>query len=201
MTSRHSPCLRPLIVPLMLAACAGPDGGSKASTVPPAPAPVQPGPVDPAPEVRVPPTKVLPTPWTAAFLGRAILLADRITIEGPAGLVEHCVMTLDDALFERTERPTADGLELILKPRGGTDGQELLRAQIDAWNLAAYKEIRMDLHAGMSEVIVTAEGNALWKDTDGTEKRGARLLFRGSVKGVSGVSGVSGVKESPAPGS
>jgi hypothetical protein len=53
----------------------------------------------------------------------------------------------------------------------------------------------MDLHAGMSEVIVTAEGNALWKDTDGTEKRGARLLFRGSVKGV------SGVKESPAPGS
>jgi len=176
--------LLPLVAPLMLAACVGTGGDSKASTVAPAPTPAPPGPADPAPEVRVPPTKVLPAPWTDAFSERAILLADRITIEGPAGLIEHLVMTLDDALFERTERPTADGLEVVLKIRGGGDGQELLRAQIDAWNLAAYKEIRMDLHAGLNEVTVTAEGDALWKDTDGGEQRSARLQFRGVVKRV-----------------
>ena len=176
--NRHLlPRLLPLVGPVMLVACAGPGGDSKASTVPPAPTPAE-----PAPKLRVPPTRILPTPWTDAFLGRAMLLADRITIEGPAGLVEHCVMTLDDALFERTERPTADGLEWVLKPRAGVGSQELLRAQIDAWRLAAFKEIRMDLRAGMREVIVTAEGNALWQDTDGTEKRGARLLFRGRVQ-------------------
>jgi hypothetical protein len=91
-------------------------------------------------------------------------------------------MTLDDALFERTERPTADGLEWVLRPRGSGGGQELVRAQIDAWKLAAYKEIRMDLRAGLKEVIVTAEGDALWKDTDGIEQRGAQLVFRGQVK-------------------
>ncbi|HIF42075.1 MAG TPA: hypothetical protein EYQ74_13410 [Planctomycetes bacterium] len=182
------PHLLPLVASLMLVACAGPGGDAKASAVPRAPATAAP---DPAPEGRVPPTRVLPTPWTDAFLGRAILLADLITIEGPAGLVEHCVMTLDDALFERTELPTTDGLELVLKHRAGTNGQELLRAQIDAWNLAAYKEIRMVLRAGLSEVIVTAEGNALWKDTDGTEQRGPRLLFRGQVRNGSHVDGAS----------
>ena len=184
MNARPIACLLSLVAPVMLAACAGTGGASKASTAAPAPLPAPPVPVDPAPEVRVPPTRVLPAPWTDAFSERAILLADRILIEGPAGLIEHLVMTLDDALFERTERPTADGLEVVLKFRGDGDGQGLLRAQIDAWNLAAYKEIRMDLHAGLNEVTVTAEGNALWKDTDGGEKRSARLQFRGPVKSV-----------------
>ena len=174
MNTRSIACLLSLVAPVMLAACAGTGGASKASTAAPAPRPAPPGPVDPAPEVRVPPTRVLPAPWTDAFSERAILLADRILIEGPAGLIEHLVMTLDDA----------DGLEVVLKFRGDGDGQGLLRAQIDAWNLAAYKEIRMDLHAGLNEVTVTAEGNALWKDTDGGEKRSARLQFRGPVKSV-----------------
>lgn len=182
MNPHHLSSLIPLVASLIIVSCAGPGGESKASSVPPAPTPGTQEGVDSPPEVPAPPTRVLPTPWTDAFLGRALVLADRITVEGPAGLVEHCVMTLDDALFERTERPTADGLEWVLRPRGSGGGQELLRAQIDAWNLVAYKEIRMDLRAGLKEVIVTAEGDALWKDTDGTEQRGARLLFRGQVK-------------------
>ena len=199
MNPRPLPRPLPLLLPLLLLACAAPAGDSKASSGPPEPAPGPGPPSDPAPGSPAPPPRVLPAPWTDAFVVRAILLADSITIEGPVGLLEHCVMTLDDNLFERTERPTADGLQLVLKPRGSGAAQPLLRAQIEAWSLAAYEEIRMDLRAGLKQVTVTARGNALWQDTDGNERRGAQLVFRGPVEMAPGPA-VPPPAESPSEG-
>ncbi|GEM_PF-1788091 len=172
-------------IPLILVACAGPGQQSKASTGPEGGAPTQAGGSAGEQAPRQRPLTVEATPWTSKFMQRSLLLADEISITGPVGLMDHCVMTLDDALFERTELPTPDGLQLILRPRPGTGGEDLLRAQIDAWNLAAYKEIRMDLRAGDTEVVVTARGSAVWQNTDGSEQRASHLMFSGSVQGAS----------------
>ncbi len=111
---------------------------------------------------------------------RAVLLADRITVEGPAGLVEHCVMTLDDSLFSREEISVPGGVDQVLRPHPGIPAHTVLRAQLDAWQLAAFQELRISLRPAAPDVTVTARGDAVWQHTNGEEMR-AKVWSRRAV--------------------
>lgn len=122
-------------------------------------------------------------PWTDYFGGAAILVADRIRIEGPPGLLEHLVLRADDDLFERTVKTTPEGLLQTLRPRQLAEGgRELARGQLDAWQLAATGEIVALERPGDVPVSVVAEGEAFWRDPDGEQRRGSRLAFEASVQ-------------------
>tara|TARA_R110002126_G_scaffold194901_1_gene342882 strand:- start:1267 stop:1935 length:669 start_codon:yes stop_codon:yes gene_type:complete len=121
-----------------------------------------------------------PAPWTLAFQEGAMLLADRVTIEGPAGLLEHFVMRGDDSLFERVTKTTAAGFVQVLRPRN--DVFDPAKAHLDRWNLNALYELRAIENPAFTEVKVTAEGNAIWRSTDGETQRGAKLEFLGHIE-------------------
>jgi hypothetical protein len=145
---------------------------------------VSPGPGEPPPAVEAPELRpdAEPTPWTEEFLAPAVLMADRILVEGPAGLFEHAVARGDDALFERSVTVVPEGLRQVVRPRASGQQPEIVRAQLDAWQLAAFREVvfleRVDPDAA---VVVRALGDAVWRDTDGNEQREAQLTFRGEV--------------------
>jgi hypothetical protein len=121
-----------------------------------------------------------PAAWTLAFQEGAMLLADRVTIEGPAGLLEHFVMRGDDALFERVTKTTSVGFVQIIRPRENVF--DPAKAHLDRWNLNALFEMRAIENPAFTEVKVTAEGNAIWRSTDGDTQRGATLIFKGQIE-------------------
>lgn len=122
-------------------------------------------------------------PWTDYFDGAAVLVADRIRIEGPPGLLEHLVLRADDDLFERTVKTTPEGLLQTLRPRQLAEGgRELARGQLDAWQLAATGEIVALERPGDVPVSVVAEGEAFWRDPNGEQRRGSRLAFEAPVE-------------------
>ncbi|HIG87897.1 MAG TPA: hypothetical protein EYQ25_12750 [Planctomycetes bacterium] len=117
-----------------------------------------------------------PAAWTQEFLRPATLLADRIRIEGPHGLLDHLVVRSDDQYFLRTAKATTAGLLQVTRPRSSAGG-ELVGAQLDRWQLGAFEEISVLVNPALTSVRVVAEGDAFWRTPDGTEKRGARLAF------------------------
>ena len=121
-----------------------------------------------------------PMPWTDAFQGGAMLLANRIRIVGPPGLLEHFVMRGDDELFERSTKTTEQGLVLTVRPRPGV--LDPAKAHLDRWNLNAMVELVATENPGATEVVVTAEGQAILRTTDGASQTGARLTFRGEIQ-------------------
>ncbi len=125
--------------------------------------------------------KTQPVAWTQDFLQPATILADRIRIEGPHGLLDHLVVRSDDQYFLRTAKATAAGLLQVTRPRSSAGG-ELVGAQLDRWQLSAFEEISVLVNPGLSSVRVVAEGDAFWRTPDGTEKRGARLAFDKPVR-------------------
>jgi hypothetical protein len=117
-----------------------------------------------------------PAAWTQEFLRPATLLADRIRIEGPQGLLDHLVVRSDDQYFLRTAKATAAGLLQVTRARSSAGG-ELVGAQLDRWQLRAFEEISVLVNPALTSVRVVAEGDAFWRTPDGKEKRGARLAF------------------------
>ena len=63
---------------------------------------------------------------------------------------------------------TADGAALIAVGHNGA---------IDAWTLAAIVEISALERVDGSSISIVAEGDAVWRDRDGQEQRGSRLVF------------------------
>lgn len=122
-----------------------------------------------------------PLAWTSAFLQPATLLADRIRIEGPNGLLEHLVVRSDDKYFLRTAKATTAGLLQVTRARSSAGG-ELVGGQLDRWQLSAFEEISVLIHPGLKEVRVVAEGDAFWRTPNGSEQRGAQLSFTKPVK-------------------
>jgi hypothetical protein len=111
----------------------------------------------------------------------ATLLADRIRIEGPEGLLEHLVVRSDDEYFLRTARTSSEGLLQVTRARSSAGG-ELVGGQLDRWQLSAFEEISVLIHPGLQTVRVVAEGEAFWRTPDGSEQRGSRLSFDKPVK-------------------
>lgn len=167
---------------LFLAACSAPQPGVQPASVAPAADDLAARPELLSPEEAALRPDAEPTRWTEAFLKPAVVVAESIIVEGPAGLFEHTVARGDDVLFERSVSVTPEGLRQVVRPRAGGFEGEVVRAQLDAWQLAAFREVifleRVDPNA---PVIVRAVGNAMWRDTDGNVQRQPQLSFRGDV--------------------
>ena len=162
------------IVPLLflLAACAA------------SPSSIQPGVSEPAPAPRARRAPAQPTPWTDAFLTPAVLMADTILVEGPPGLFEHAVCRADDALLLRKVETLPEGRLQTVRPRPESPELDVVRAQLDAWQLAAFREVAfLERVDPAVPVRVIATGEAVWRDTDGNERRDFRLIFEGELPG------------------
>jgi hypothetical protein len=107
-----------------------------------------------------------------------VLVADEIVIEGPPGLIDHVALRQDEETTIYATRTVPEGLLQELAARAGT-GVEV-RAQLDAWSLAAFRRIIVLQRSGDVPVSVRATGGAFWAAADGSgEKREDRLLFTG----------------------
>ncbi len=126
------------------------------------------------------PRERTPSPWTDAFAGHGMLLATNIRIEGPDGLLEHVVIRADDSLYERSVLTTSEGFLQITRSRA--PGTDLVRGQIDGWQIAAYDAVHVLERPGATQVVVTAEGDAVFQDTLGGEERSGRLVFVGALQ-------------------
>jgi len=119
-------------------------------------------------------------PWTQRFMTPAVLVADRILIEGPPDLLDHVAIRQEPELFRYTTETTAEGLrqEVVRLPTAG--GSEI-RAQLDTWSLGALQTLVVLQRPGEVAVTVRAVGNAVCIPTGGAEveQRAAQLEFRG----------------------
>ncbi len=140
-----------------------------------------------------------PKPWTDAFQYKAILLADRNRIEGPVGLIDHVAVRSDDALFRRTSETLPEGFLQRTVPlqtnKGSTDQTYLVRGQLDAWQLTALMEVVVLERPGDVPVTVIAEGDVVWRDRDGGERRQNRLVWIGEIGQVAVPSAASAERE------
>lgn len=122
----------------------------------------------------------LPTrAWTSAFQRPAVLVADEIFIEGPPDLVDHVALRQDDESTIYATKTVPEGLrqELAARPELGVE----VRAQLDAWSLAALRRITVLARPGEGPVTVRARGSAFWAAADGSgERRENELVFQGS---------------------
>jgi len=170
----------PLLVPLALAlalACAGPRPDR--SSVSPV------GPVAAGGDVEAEPVQREPEPppaWTEAFLRNSALLADRVHVEGPHGLLHHIAVVSDQESFEHSTETRAEGLVQITRVREDLTYPPQIRAQLDQMTIMALRELVVIERPGDVPVRVIARGDAYWQDPiTGKEQRGAELTFTGEV--------------------
>lgn len=135
--------------------------------------------LDPGPELSEPFVPAAPRPWTGAFSGTAVLLAERLRIEGPPPLLEHVVASSDKELYDRRVTTTADGLVQVVRRRKGSERE--VRVQLDRWSLAAHEEVVIVETAADGPVRVIASGDAVWRDLDAHQMEGQELQFSGAI--------------------
>lgn len=136
-----------------------------------------------APDPNAPPPSevVVAKPWTARFLKPAALVAQRVRIEGPDGLLEHCVMRQELGVLDLETKTTPDGLVQSARVKPGVADAEV-RAQLDNLAIVATTEIVIVERPGPVDVTVTAMGDAFFQEKDGAqEQRGASLQIVGRV--------------------
>ena len=78
----------------------------------------------------------------------------------------------------KSAKTTAEGFLQTVTAREPGD---LVRGQLDAWQLAAFQSITILERPGAESVRVTASGDAVWRDPLGAEERGARLSYTGEL--------------------
>ena len=116
--------------------------------------------------------------WTRAFLQEGVLVADEIHLEGPEDLLSHVAIQQDPEAIEYSTRTVTTGLlqELSARPEIGVE----VRAQLDAWSLAALRRMTILQRPGEVPITLRAVGNAVWLAADGSgERRGETLVFQG----------------------
>ncbi len=122
---------------------------------------------------------LVPAPWTGAFSGTAVMLAETIYIEGPQGLLEHVAARVDDAYFQRATETTDQGfLQTIVRP---SESVPEIRVRLDRWTMAAVSRVVILERFDECPVTVVATGDAIWRDVDGAISRSARLEFVGHI--------------------
>ncbi len=124
-----------LVALLLVAACAGP-----------APAP-EPGPEAPA---------VIP-PFTTAFREPGVLVAERVRIEGPVGLLEHFAAVQDPERFEYVAEATDEGFRQRWTLLPGVFGE--IRGQLDGWQIAALSRLEVLERHREGPVVLEASGD------------------------------------------
>ncbi len=129
-------------------------------------------------EVAPPPAPVHAGMWTREFLEPAFLVADEIMIQGPPALREHLVVRQDKRTSDYSAKTTEKGFlqQTVAKP---DQGLIEIRAQLDAWQLVAFKRIVWLERPGDVNVTVRASGDAKWGTDAGESREGDMLEFVG----------------------
>jgi len=136
------------------------------------------GPEEPRSGLVLEPSAAPARRWTEAFLHESVLVANEIVIEGPYDLIDHVALRQDEESTVYTTKTIPEGLwqELVARPELGVE----VRAQLDAWSLAAFKRITVLQRPGDVPVTVRALGRAYWSTADGRdERRAENLAFQG----------------------
>lgn len=105
---------------------------------------------------------VIPEPppaWTGVFLEPAEMLARRIEITGPAGLVDHCTTTRDPGRVIYTAETTESGFEQRLSRAPGMNELVPLRGTLDQWHLVATDLLVLREDPSVEGISVRAEGD------------------------------------------
>ena len=119
-----------------------------------------------------------PVGWTTAFSNEAVLIARRVTIEGPSDLLEHVVIRQEPNVFDALQETVPEGLRQTLTRKPGVLGE--IRAWLDLWTVVALDELVVLQRPGEVPVRVVAVGEAKWIPVgDGQELERARLEFTG----------------------
>jgi hypothetical protein len=130
-------------------------------------------------ETVVPRPGSAPGPWTLEFQREAVLIARKITIEGPSDLLDHVAVRQEPGVVDVLQETTTRGLLQTFRRVPDTGAGEI-RAWIDRWSLVAEQELVILQRPGEVPVRVIAEGGAVWIPTTGSDElRRARLEFTG----------------------
>jgi len=163
-----------LALVLGLAACGTPRGEER-----PAPPPASGDDGPRAGDARV--AASAKTPWTDAFQKPAALLANRVKIEGPPGLIGHLATVSNADEFDRQEKTVPEGFLLVISVRPDAAGSEI-QAQLDRLSIVALEQLTVLERTGPVEVVVTASGKVYWADpATGEERREESLRLEGKV--------------------
>lgn len=121
-----------------------------------------------------------PRPWTSRFMGRNVLFAEDVRVEGPKGLLEHMVTRPDTALHTVVVQTVPAGLMQSIRVKGGGDGE--IRGQLDQLVIVATRSLSVLERPGEVPVVVAARGDVLYKDlATGQELRQATLHIEGRI--------------------
>jgi hypothetical protein len=118
------------------------------------------------PQVAVPEP---PPVWTGAFLEPAVLVAGRIEVVGPLGLVDHCTTTQDPGRAVYEAETTERGFEQRLTRAPGLNELVQLRGSLDQWRLVATDLLILREDPFRDSVSVQAEGDVFF--SRGEEQR------------------------------
>jgi hypothetical protein len=144
-----------------------------------------PSPFAPAPDPKAgpPDLEVKKTPWTGRFAKESALVAMNVRIEGPRGLLEHVAIVDQPDLHERTVTTIPEGFLQTIKVRPDAPGAEI-RAHLDNLTVLALRELVVLERPGLVDVLVIANGDAFYSETNapGSDQRGDSLRFEGKIK-------------------
>jgi len=118
-------------------------------------------------------------PWTQEFMESAVLVAGDVSIEGPAGLLDHFVQLQDPEVHTYRVRTVPEGLmqETTVKELGSVFP---IRCNLDNLSIVAERSLTVLERPGDVAVRVVARGDAYWKRTNsGNERRGELLELIG----------------------
>lgn len=123
-------------------------------------------------------------PWTQEFEQRALLIADKVRIEGPVGLLDHLATRPNPEFHDRSERTTPDGFLQEIESRVTGKGSEIL-AWLDKLEIVALHELSVLEGPFLKDVVVEASGQVLWRPIDGegegAERRESPLRLVGRL--------------------
>lgn len=112
-----------------------------------------------APPVAVPQP---PPAWTGAFLEPALIVARRIEITGPVGLMDHCTTTQDPGRVVYAAETTERGFEQRLTRAPGLNELVQLRGSIDQWRLVGTDLLILREDPSVRTVSLKAEGDVFF---------------------------------------
>ena len=128
------------------------------------------------------PNQAAPKPWTTRFMGRNVLFAEEVRIEGPAGLLDHVVTRPDTTAHDVRVQTLPEGL--LQSVRVKNNGQGEIRGQLDQLVIVATRSLQVLERPGNVPVVVQARGDVLYKDlATGQEVRQAVLRIEGQIEG------------------
>lgn len=120
-------------------------------------------------------------PWTEEFREGGLLIADRVWIEGPVGLLQHVATRSVEEYHSYKAETLPEGFRQTYRVRHPEQGMEM-RVFLDALKIVVLRELVLTEKPGPLDVHVRAQGDAYWQDpATGAEQRNFEINFVGPV--------------------